>query len=107
MFMRICLVTSSYPRFDQDGNARFVLSIAEAQAALGHEVHILAPYTPHVQPCTSPVHVHWFKYVWPTRWGVMGHAAALENDRNLRGAALWQTPLFVASLSLLLDVMNV
>lgn len=96
--MRICLITSSYARFEDDGNARFVRSIAEAQAALGHEVHVLAPYTPQVQPYNSPVHVHWFKYVWPTRWGVMGHAAALENDRNLRGVALWQAPLFVISL---------
>lgn len=90
----------SYPRFDQDGNTRFVRSIAEAQAALGHEVHILAPYT-------SPVHIHWFKYVWPTRWGIMGNAAALENDHNLCSAALWQAPLFAASLSLLLEMMNV
>ena len=96
--MRICLITSSYARFEDDGNARFVRSIAEAQVTLGHEVHVLAPYTPQVQPYTSPVHVHWFKYIRPTRLGVMGHAAALENDRSLRGAALWQAPLFAASL---------
>jgi glycosyltransferase involved in cell wall biosynthesis len=96
--MRLCLIATSYSRFDDDGNARFVRSIAEAQAALGHEVHVLAPYSPQVKPYASPVHVHWFKYVWPSRRGVMGHAAALENDRRLRGAALWQAPLFAASL---------
>ena len=98
--MQICLITSSYARFEDDGNARFVRSIAEAQAALGHEVHVLAPYTPQVQPYTSPVHVHWFRYIWPTRWGMMGHAAALENDRQLRGMAVLQAPFFAASLLL-------
>ena len=98
--MRLCLVATSYSRFDDDGNARFVRSIAEAQAVLGHEVHVLAPYSPQVKPYASPVQVHWFKYVWPSQRGVMGHAAALENDRRLRGAALWQAPLFAASLSL-------
>jgi glycosyltransferase involved in cell wall biosynthesis len=101
--MRICLVTSSYPRYEQDGNARFVRSIAEAQAALGHEVHVLAPYTPQVCPVVSPVQLHWFRYVLPTRWGVMGHAAALENDRNLRHAVLWQSPLYGLFLTLALQ----
>jgi glycosyltransferase involved in cell wall biosynthesis len=97
--MRICIVTSSYPRFDEDGNARFVRSIAEAQASLGHQVHVIAPYTPQVRQYVSPVKLHWFRYVLPARWGVMGHAAALENDQRLRGAALWQAPLFGLSLS--------
>jgi len=103
--MRLCLVTTSYSRFDDDGNARFVRSIAEAQAALGHEVHVLAPYSPQVRPYATPVQVHWFKYVWPLQRGVMGHAAALENDRRLRGATLWQAPLFSVSLWLHLQML--
>jgi glycosyltransferase involved in cell wall biosynthesis len=103
--VRICLVTSSYSRYEEDGNARFIRSIAEAQAALGHEVHVVAPYAPEVRPYPSPVHVHWFRYVWPARLGVMGHAKALENDRALGRAVVWQAPLF--SLSLLLAVWRV
>ncbi len=97
--MRICLITSSYARFADDGNARFVRSIAEAQAALGHEVHVVAPYAPGVRWYASPVQVHWFHYVWPARWGHMGHAQSLENDRQLRLSAYWQAPAyFVAQL---------
>lgn len=98
--LRIGLITSSYPRFEHDGSARFVQSIAEAQAALGHEVHVIAPYTLQVRRFDSPVNLHWFRYILPTRWGVMGHAAALENDRRLRAAALWQAPLFGLSMAL-------
>lgn len=101
--MHICLVTSSYPRFEQDGNARFIRSIAEAQADLGHEVHVLAPYHSSVRPYESSVKIHWFRYIAPARWGIMGHAQALENDRRLRAAALWQAPLFGPSLVLSLQ----
>ena len=103
--MRICLITSSYTRFEDDGNARFVRSIAEAQAALGHEVHVVAPYAPEVRPYSSPVHMHWFRYIWPARWGHMGHAQSLENDRQLRLSAYWQAPSYFAAQ--LLAVMRV
>lgn len=99
------MVASSYSRFDEDGNARFIRSIAEAQAGLGHEVHVLAPYSSKVRPYPSPVRMHWFKYVWPARWGVMGHSAALENDRRLRRATIWQIPLFSLSLWLHLELL--
>ncbi len=101
--MRICLVTTSYPRFEQDGNARFVRSIAEAQAALGHEVHVLAPYTVEARPYDSPVHLHWFRYVLPAQLGVMGHAHALENDRHVRLSAWLQSPLFASALMIALQ----
>jgi len=98
--VNICLVTSSYPRFEQDGNARFVRSIAEAQAARGHKVHVVAPFAHQVRPYPSPVRIHWFRYIWPAKLGAMGHAASLENDRRLRGAAAVQTPLFALGLAL-------
>ena len=103
--MRICLVTSSYPRFEEDGNARFIRSIAEAQAALGHDVHVVAPYAPQVRPYDSPVHVHWFRYVWPARWGRMGHAQSLDNDRSLARTVWLQLPLF--SLGLLVSAQRI
>lgn len=101
--MRICLVTSSYPRFDEDGNSRFVRSLAEAQSALGHEIHVLAPYHSSVRPYDSSVKIHWFRYMVPAQWGVMGHAIALENDRRLRSGAFLQAPLYGSSLALSLQ----
>lgn len=91
--MRIAIVASSYPRFDQDGNARFMRSIAEAQAARGHEVHVIAPYAPQVRPYATPVHLHWFRY-GPAALSLMGHAGALENDRALKKTAYALAPLF-------------
>lgn len=91
--MRIAIVASSYPRFEQDGNARFMRSIAEAQAARGHDVHVIAPHTPQVRPYATPVHLHWFRY-GPAALSLMGHAGALENDRALKKTAYALAPLF-------------
>jgi len=102
MSLSVCIVTSSYPRFEQDGNARFVRSIAEAQAALSHTVHVLAPYAPQVCSYPSPVQLHWFRYVWLAQSGVMGHAGALENDRRLKRSAYWLAPLYFVAQSVAL-----
>lgn len=85
--MRICMVASTYPRFDQDGAGRFNRSLAEALVALGHEVHVLIPQDPAIQPYPTPVHIHVFRYVWPSRFATMGYAKAMESDRRLKGQA--------------------
>jgi glycosyltransferase involved in cell wall biosynthesis len=41
--MRIVVVTTSFPRSDDDPSGHFVLSSARALAREGHEVHVIAP----------------------------------------------------------------
>ncbi len=93
--MRICMVASTYPRFDQDGAGRFNRSFAEALAAAGHEVHVLAPYEPSVRAYETPVHIHHFRYVWPDVCSTMGYAKAMSGDRRLRWQAYLLLPLFL------------
>jgi glycosyltransferase involved in cell wall biosynthesis len=93
--MRVCLIASTYPRFQSDGAGRFVRSIAEALAAEGHEVHVLAPFHPGVAPFASPAHLHHFRYVWPNTLAIMGYAEAMDSDRGLRGPAYLLAPLFL------------
>jgi len=84
MNVRICMVASTYPRFDNDGAGRFNRSLAEALAAAGHEVHVLIPHDPSVRPYDTLVRVHAFRYVWPAKWSVMGYSAAMDSDRRLK-----------------------
>ena len=42
--MRVCMITSSYPRHAGDGAGSFVGSLARTLAAQGHGVGVLAPY---------------------------------------------------------------
>lgn len=93
--MRICFITSSYPRFEEDGNARFIRSLAEAQAALGNTVDVVAPYDPLVQIYDSPVTIHWFKYFPINSLHIMGHTRAMAGDDRIRTLAFVLLPFFL------------
>ncbi len=96
--MKVCMVTSSYPRFPGDGTAPFVQSIAEHVARQGHEVHVLAPYDPQVREGESgptPVTVHRFKYVWADSLCLVGHARSLERDIRMKKVVYLLTPLYL------------
>lgn len=106
--MRIAVLTSSYPRYPGDGAAPFVQSLARALVKRGHTISIVAPYDEAVRP-TPPepgLSVHRFRYVWPGRLHIMGHARSLENDERLRPLALVLLPpfLLLAALRLLTTV---
>ncbi len=93
--MQIAVLTSSYPRFQGDGTAPFVRSISEALVGLGHTVHIIAPYDVAVkEDFHSSVSVKRFKYIWPRKFHVMGHARSLKADVKLRFSAIFLLPFF-------------
>lgn len=92
--MRICFVTSSYPKSESDGSARFVRSMAEALSDLGHEVHVVLPYRSDLQLWQDRVQMYPFRYVWPDRLAIMGYADAMTSDRSLRGGAYALAPGF-------------
>ena len=89
--MKICMIASTYPRFDNDGAGRFNRSLAEALSRLGHEVHIVVPYHPAIEPYETPVHIHLFRYPGAEYWSVMGYANAMDSDRSLK----WQAYLLI------------
>ena len=87
--MRIAVLTSSYPRFPGDGTAPFVKSLAESMARQGHDIIVVAPYDPVIQPDIEDcVKVYRFRYIWPPRWHIMGHARSLESDVRLNGVVI-------------------
>ena len=95
----IVMVTSSYPRFPGDSVGTFMEPIAKSVAALGHEVHIVAPWHPLVtRPAREgDVHFHFYKYAPIEALNVFGYAAALRADVKLKGAAYIAAPLALAA----------
>jgi glycosyltransferase involved in cell wall biosynthesis len=99
--MKICMVTSSYPKYEGDVTAPFVESIATSVAALGNEVHVLAPYHPDLRhaPLEKGVQLHFFKYSPFKQFNIWGYAESLEADVRVKGAIYPLTPVvFVSSL---------
>lgn len=99
--MKICMVTSSYPKYEGDVTAPFIESIASSVAALGNEVHLLAPYHPDVRraPVEKGVNLHFFKYSPFRNLNIWGYAESLEADVRVKGAIYPLTPVvFISSL---------
>ncbi len=98
--MKICMVTSSYPKFEGDVTAPFIEGIAASVAAMGNEVHVLAPYHPDVrrEPLEKGVRLHFFKYSPFRHLNIWGYAESLEADVRVKGAIYPMTPLvFISS----------
>lgn len=96
--MKICMVTSSYPRFRGDIAATAVKSLCEYLVKLGHEVHVLAPYDPAVRvDDKSMVKVHRFKYIWADNLCLIGHGRSLEADVRVRREVYWLMPFYLAA----------
>lgn len=99
--LKICMVTSSYPKYEGDVTAPFVESIATSVAADGNEVHVLAPYHPELRhaPLEKGVQLHFFKYSPFRHLNIWGYAESLEADVRVKGAIYPLTPVvFVSSL---------
>ena len=96
--LTIAILTSSYPRYPGDGVGSFVQSLAESLAALKHGVHVLAPHDAAVRsepPAAGrQPQVQRFRYIWPDRLAVVGHARSLEADVRLKPPAYGLIPLW-------------
>ncbi len=91
------MVTSSYPRFSGDAIATFMEPIATGVAALGHAVHLVAPWTPRWTRARTEAGVtfHLYRYAPLTSLNTFGYAAGLRADTRLRLSAVAVAPLAV------------
>lgn len=95
----IVMVTSSYPRYPGDGVGSFMEPIAKGVAALGHEVHLVAPWHPAITRGGEEdgVAFHFFRYAPTPALNVFGYASGLRADTELRAAAWAVAPLALAA----------
>jgi glycosyltransferase involved in cell wall biosynthesis len=95
----VVMVTTSYPRFPGDSVGTFMEPIAKGVAALGHEVHIVAPWHPLITRAKveDGVFFHFFRYAPVESLNVFGYAAGLRADVKLKGAAWMAAPLALAA----------
>lgn len=95
----VVMVATSYPRFPGDGVGSFMEPIAKGVAALGHEVHLVAPWHPAITRGKSEdgVHFHFFHYAPVPALNVFGYASGLRADTELRAAAWVAAPMAMAA----------
>ncbi|NQW02892.1 MAG: glycosyltransferase [Acidobacteria bacterium] len=95
----VVMVATSYPRFPGDGVGSFMEPIAKSVAALGHEVHMVAPWHPAITRgrVEDGVFFHFFKYAPVASLNVFGYAGGLRADTDVRATAWAVAPAAVAA----------
>src|SRR5690349_21181565 len=95
----VVMVTSSYPRYPGDGVGSFMEPIAKGVAALGHEVHLVAPWHPALTRGKEEdgVFFHFYKYAPVASLNVFGYASGLRADTDVRSAAWAVAPMALAA----------
>lgn len=95
----VVMVTTSYPRFPGDGVGSFIEPIAKGVAALGHEVHLVAPWHPRITRGASEdgVTFHFYRYAPVASMNVFGYAEGLKADTHLRLSAWCSAPLAMSA----------
>jgi len=105
--VKICMLTTSYPKYPGETTAPFIEELAAGLARRGHEIHVVAPFHSEVRraPIERGVHLHFFRYSPWRALNIWGYAEALRADVGLRGRALAAAPLALsASVLALLHV---
>jgi Glycosyltransferase len=82
--MKIGVITSAYPDFEDDPHGIFVHRLMREVVKNGHEVHVLAPYTGGETEYTlEGVHVERFHYFYPRRFEKLsGRAGMIDNVKE-------------------------
>jgi len=92
--MKICMITTTYPRFEGDTAAPFIASIAEGVAALGHSVDVVLPFHPKLQDKTrNGVNFHPYHVPGDQKDPLWGYAQSMEADVKVKKKAYLLAPL--------------
>lgn len=95
--MRILHVVTAWPRDDEDVITPWLVTLAERQAARGHEVEVLAPAWRALGDRTeSGVRVHRFRYA-PARWERLTHEETVPDRLQRHPAYALLVPGYLAA----------
>ena len=74
--MRVCVVTTAFPRWKGDGEAPFLWESVHAIAQQGVQVRVIAMHSPGVstRDCIDGIEVIRPRYWWPERWEALRKA---------------------------------
>jgi len=97
--VRICIVTTSFPRYAGDWTERTIPRLARYLVHKGFSVQVVAPFAPGY-PCREVfdgVTVHRFVYTWPKDAGRVAYGPGVPTNLAQHRRARWQLPAFMAA----------
>lgn len=95
--LRICFITSSYPRYKGDATSPFVHESARHLVMLGHKVWVVTPHYPGAKRCElmDGVSVHRFRYFMPASQQRLGAYGAMYTSIEQQPSVIFQAILYV------------
>ena len=96
--LRVLITTSTFPVREGDGQARFVLDLAEALATHA-DVIVLAPHSPGARrkETIGRVSVRRFRYFFPTAYESLAYGSGMRDDMERSWLARLQVPFFLVA----------
>ena len=96
--MKVCVLTTGFPRFSGDLFGIFVLELCRALAAQGVEQEVVAPHAGGIARCeqVEGVKVRRFSYLLPAAWQQVAYGGGIPTNLQQSWAARLQMPFFLA-----------
>jgi glycosyltransferase involved in cell wall biosynthesis len=93
--MRVCIVTTSFPRFPGDFAGLFVKGLARGLVRRGLEVVVVCPHAPGcaTREDVDGVEVHRFRYCLPTSLQCLAYGSGIASNLRQNRLAKLQVPL--------------
>ena len=99
--MRVCMLTTSFPRHRGDFAGVFVYSLARELGRRGTSVSVVAPHDGRNHTPRYKAHdyfdVHRFVYAWPRKWQRLAYGEGIPNNLRRRPWIASQIPGFLAT----------
>lgn len=104
--MRICILTHTFPRNNQDVAAAFMKGFSDGLVQAGNKVVVITPFDSEFKRKNDPFTVVTYKYIWPPSFHLLGYSRTMEADVALRKRAYFLLPfmLIFGTISLLRTV---
>jgi len=95
--MRVCMLTTSFPRHRGDFAGVFVYNLARELSKQGVEISVVAPHDNHAARYEMHDHlyIHRFTYVWPRKWQRLAYGEGIPNNLRHRPWVALQIPGFL------------
>jgi glycosyltransferase involved in cell wall biosynthesis/ubiquinone/menaquinone biosynthesis C-methylase UbiE len=86
LFMRICILTHTFPRHKKDFTAPFMDGVASGLASAENQVFVLTPYVAGINTIKRGQNykIITYKYIWPNSLHRLGYSQTLTNDMQLK-----------------------
>jgi glycosyltransferase involved in cell wall biosynthesis len=97
--MKICILTTIYPKYEGNSNGIFVHRLAKAFRKIGLETHVVTPHAEGLskEVMMSSVYVHRFQYMYPAYLQTLAYFPGIPENIK-RYFNKMQVPFFVISM---------